>query len=414
MTGGTLRPRSVRALARRVALFLSLLMSGGLLLFPRVPMLALILLLCLAIVGNIQRIRRELLPVIALLTVILLLTLLRPGGFDLASTLTRYANFAAALALLGMYLRTEPGALPKDLWAMLPWLAVQAVLTPLIATVASPLFTTVNINGTNYETLLFIFTYHVFLEDSAALARPDGFFFEPGVFQIYLNIYLFLALFVFRQWRHVALAIAAVLATQSTTGLVVMLLILSYGVLSELRTASLRRKLSVAGVAMLLVAPLLTVTIANIESKTLGENRGSAWAREYDFLTGLGVISSNPWIGIGFDYSDYYQMAQQHGFTETALSEEHIRERGNSNGLITLFYTLGIPLGLLFVVGLFRQRFFPHRALFGVCMMLCLFGEALSFAPFFLLLMFSGLIIPSRRPSGLLALNGGVARGATS
>lgn len=396
-------PMPHRTLVRRVALFLTLLMSGGLLLFPRLPLLLLILVLCLAIAGDVRRIRRELLPVIALLAGILLLTLLRPGNFDLVSTATRYANFLAALALLGVYLRSPPGALLGDLFAMLPWLAAQAVLTPVVATLARPLLMTVNINDTNYQTLLFIFTFHVFLEDSTALPRPDGFFFEPGVFQIYLNVYLYLSLFVFRRPRHVLLAAASVLATQSTTGIVVMLLMLGYAALRELRTASLRRKLSVAALALLLAGPLLGLALDNIENKTVGEGRGSAWAREYDLITGLGVVAAHPLVGIGFNYADYYRESLQYAFVDTALTEEQLEARGNSNGIVTLFYSLGIPLGTVFMAGLFRQRFFPHRLLFGSCMSLCLVGEALSLSPFFLLLMFSGLILGSRGARGLAA-----------
>lgn len=394
-------------LLRRVSLFLTLLMSGGLLIFPRLPLLMAILLLCLAISGDVRRVRRELLPVVGVLAGILLLTLLRPQAFEVVATLTRYANFVAALALLGVYLRSPQGSLWGDLMAMLPWIAVQAVLTTVLAALAPSLFMTVNVNDTNYQTLLLVFTYHVFLEDSTALPRPDGFFFEPGVFQIYLNLYLYLALFVFRKPQHAALAIVAVLCAQSTTGLLVMLLMLAYAALRELRAVSLRRKLAVTALALILAAPLLGVTVNNLESKTEGENRGSAWAREYDLLTGVGVIGAHPLIGIGFNYSDYYREAQQYSFADTALSEDHLEQRGNSNGLVTLFYSLGIPLGLLFLAGLYRQRLFPHRLLFGTCMMLCLFGEALALSPFFLFLIFSGLATTPRGATGRTTLTGG-------
>lgn len=388
---------------RRVVLFVALLLSGGMLVFPRLPMVLFVFAAALALDGFRFRIHRRLVPPMVFLGGLLAVQALHPQGFDLGSTFTRYTNFAAGLCLLGMYLRAGERALADDLFAILPWLAVQALLTVPLATFANFLFLPFDVDGTPYRTFLLIFTYHVLLDGTTMLPRPDGFFFEPGVFQIYLNVYLYLALLVFRRPRHVVLAASSVLATQSTTGIIILMLLFAFAAVAALATVSLGRKLAVLVAAVCIGIPVVGIAIDNIESKTVGEGRGSSWAREYDLYTGLNVIAEHPWLGIGFNYQAYYALAGQLGFEETQLSDYHLEDRGNTNGIVTLFYSLGIPLGLVFVAGLFRQRFFPHRGLFGICMMLSLFGEALFFSPFISMLLFSGLTAAPRRPRAALS-----------
>jgi hypothetical protein len=392
MTQRWLDFRIERWMLRRLALFLAILMSGGILLIPRVPVLLIVIVLCLH--GTAWRLpfRRALWPVFALLGAVLLLTLVRPGGPDLASLATRYANFAAALLLLNMYASSAPGTLARDLQAVLWPMALQAILTVLLATFAGFLFMPLVIDGTLYQTVLLVFTHHSLIDGTVMLPRPDGFFFEPGVFQIYLNIYVLLAYFVIRKKRHVALGAAAVLATQSTTGIVILMLIFSYATLLTLRSASSGGKVAALAVALCIGIPLAGVALDNIEAKTVGDARGSSWAREFDLYTGLNVIAEHPLLGIGFDNRTYYQLSGRVGFEDTLLDDEARTDRGSSNGIITLFYSLGIPIGLVFVFGLFRQQFVPHRVLFGICMLLSLFAEALFFSPFFLMLAFSGLM----------------------
>jgi hypothetical protein len=60
--------------------------------------------------------------------------------------------------------------------------------------------------------------------------------------------------------------------------------------------------------------------------------------------------------------------------------------------VISLAFTVGLPLFLVFVIGLFRQRFFPNRFIFGAALFMCFLTEALMLTPFFLMLMFSGLL----------------------
>jgi hypothetical protein len=385
-------------LARQFTLFVAILLSGGLLIFPRVPLLLLLLGLCLFLPGFRLALRRDTIPVVALVGLIVLVTLVRPGGVQLEALAVRLGNFLAGFALLTLYLSLGAATLARDLYRILGLMALQALTTVGTWLVAPFLFLPLEIDDTVYHSVLLVLNYHHTVEAATSVIRPDGFFFEPGVFQIYLNLHLYLALFVFRDLRRAALALAAVLSTQSTTGLAICLLLIGGYTLLRLRQAPVRRKVLLTFCAAVVVVPIALFTYQNAAQKLFGDLQGSTFARTYDLITGLNVLAEHPWIGIGFDHERYRETSGSLGYNDTPLDLDKAAERTNSNGNIVLLYSAGIPLALPFFVGMFRQTFFRHRALVGALLWLSFMTEALVLTPFFLLLIFSGLRLPSRRP----------------
>lgn len=391
--------RGHHVFVRRLALFLSMLISGGLLLFPRIPILMMVILLGLAATGYRVPAMRRLWPVLFLFVCVLAITVVRPGPIHFESLAIRYANFFCALVLLNAYLLAHPAALVNDLYTILRWMAWQAVFTVLLANTLGILFTTINIDETNYQTILLLFNYHAFIEDASGLFRPDGFFYEPGVYQIYLNIYLYLALFVFRNHRQAFLAALAVFSTQSTTGVLISTILLGAALLKQLTLGRMRGKLLTLLIALLATPPVAYFSYNNVTDKLFGEAQGSSWAREYDFYTGLNVIAKNPLLGIGFDHQRYLSVSGRLGYADTQLSVESLDERATSNGLVYLCYSLGIPFALIFLIGMFRQKIFQHRLLVGILLVLSLFGEAIIFTPFILMIIFSAFIPSPKTPN---------------
>lgn len=87
-------------------------------------------------------------------------------------------------------------------------------------------------------------------------------------------------------------------------------------------------------------------------------------------------------------------------FDDTLLDERITEDRGNTNGVIALVYSVGIPLSLPFLWGLFRQRMLPDRLLVGGLLFVSFMTESIMLTPFFLIFIFSGLLLsprPSRR-----------------
>lgn len=384
-------------LSRRIILLLAMLMSGGSLLLPRLPVLVLIVVLCLAAREWMIDLKREMLPAVALLAIIFSVALLRTEGGEPESTAIRFANFIAGLLLLDVYLRADSGALQRDLYAILKLMAWQSVLTVLLGETLSWLFVPIDVQDTFYYSLLGVFNYHYTLEESTALVRPDGFFYEPGVLQIYLNIFVYLALFVFRSTRWSILAVVALFATQSTTGVIICLILVgTYVTTRYINRGSLPARIAKVMFAVVLIVPLVFVASGNIKQKLTGESQGSFLVRQYDLLTGVNVVLENPWLGIGFDYDQYHRAANRLGYADTSLPGQLTVDRSNSNGVVFLLYSIGIPLSIPFLIGMFRQVLFPQRVLMGMLLLLGLMSESIIFTPFFLMIIFSGLLLRRR------------------
>lgn len=330
-------------------------------------------------------------PVWTLLLVILFLALIRPGPWTIEPLLIRYANFIAAIFLLNLYTQSEKGAIHSDLMKILPWMGLQAIITFILANIAPTLFMGIATEKYQFKTILLIFNYHEILFDYSGLKRPDGFFYEPGVFQIYLNIYLYLSLYIYKSYRHGIFSTIALLSTQSTTGLIIGSALWIF----KLKSNSKQKIKKGSGVNFLLLIAIGVAVSAlsyfNLQEKVSGELQGSSIARQYDFFTGLNLIAEHPLLGIGFDPDRYLELLPQSAYLDTSLSQESALSRQTSNGIIQLYYSLGIPLGFIITIMIFRQRLFPNNYLFFFIIFSSLLSEALVYTPFMLLIAFSGL-----------------------
>jgi len=394
---------ALRKRLRQIALLAAMLSSGGLLIFPREPLLAVVLTACFTLKNPLEMFRAEFAGIWFLLLAVAAVVLIGGESFQLMPMVTRYANFFAGLALLMAYVDERRSTLVDDLYWILKLMAFQAVLTPIMVILFSQFFTTFRVNDTIYHTLLYVFTYHEFQDFGLLFKRPDGFFFEPGVFQIYLNTFLFICLFMRKQRLFdIGLAALAVVATQSTTGAVILVMQFAAAYLLWLRTANRRQKLGVFVFVPIMLLPLAAYMTYNVTEKFYGAMAGSAEAREYDLRTGLRVTMVKPFTGIGFDYEKYFDVAGRVGYREADLSRENITERSNTNGLVVLLFSVGIPLALVFFYGILRQRLFTPRLLFGVLIMLSLVSESLSLSPVMLMVTFSGLLIAPKRVRDLV------------
>jgi len=381
-----------------VALFAGILMSGGLMLIPREPVLVIVVATCFLLKNPLRLLRPEFALIWMVLFLVAGVVLIGGESFQITPMIIRYANFLAGLALLLVYIDERRSTLADDLYPIFKIMAYQAVLTPIAFLLIPNYFFSVRVFDTEYTTFYFLFTFHEFQDFGALLKRPDGFFFEPGVFQFYLNAFLFYCLFLRRQGLFdLALATAAVLATQSTTGVVILLIQFGCAYVVWLRSADRSQKLGVLVFVPIMLLPLGAYMTYNVSEKFYGALSGSAEAREYDLRTGVSVALEQPLTGIGFDYEKYFDIASRVGYREAQLSKENITERGNTNGIVVLLYSLGFPLALVFLMGLLRQRLFSPGWLMAVIAALSLISESLSLTPFFLMLIFSGLLIHPTR-----------------
>lgn len=376
---------------RRLLLFFTILASGGMLVFQREVLLVLIFIMSIVCIGEkVFTLNKRLLPSVIIIAVILMISIVF-NYITISSLFIRFSVFIISIFLYNFYLKRSNDEFQNDLFVILKWMPLQAIITVLLALFTPFLFLTVPLSNATYKTVFFIFTYHETIEGLSKFVRPDGLFYEPGVFQLYLNILLYLSLFVFKKRGYSVLTIIAIFATQSTTGIVIGLFLLSYYFFVEhLHGRAFLSKVGYILGGVILLVPFLIIANANIQEKLYGESRGSSWARQYDLMTGINVALSKPLTGIGFDYERYKDVASHLGFEGTEMDEKSLEDRSNSNGIVFLFYSIGFPIGLLFIIGLFRQEFFYHKFLVGLILFLSLFGETLIFTPLFLLFIYSG------------------------
>jgi hypothetical protein len=373
-------------LLRQLALFVAILLSGGHLFYPRLPLLALfVFLILLAPQNPMRRMHKAIAPAICVVVAVLLIEILRLDS-GLAQVAIRGANFLAALLLLNTYFAVGRDVFQRDLYKVLRFFPLQALATVGLAYIAPGLFTLAHDSGVyGFGYLLY---YHV---GALGLARPDGFFWEPGIFQIFLNLYLFMAVWLYRSKTDAALAIVAIILTQSTTGL----LVLALQILAFLAhyVWQYRGKGKIVIVAMLLPILLVVAGVASqvLFEKMTGEFRGSFYARNFDTVAGLQVAMDHPMLGIGFNADAY---ASRSSSIDIAVGEYNSSSfnqgRGNTNGIVTFLYTMGVVLGSIFLVALLRQTAFRSVVVVPLILLVSLLAEPLTLTPFFLFLAFSG------------------------
>lgn len=168
-----------------------------------------------------------------------------------------------------------------------------------------------------------------------SFTRLAGPFWEPGVFQIYLNFALYRFLFFENKRKsHLALLLACIALTVSTTGyLLAVILILLY-VITKIDSGKARFLSSVPVTIVILV-----IALQLIGSKAGSVNSVSYDLRVSDIQVGLNLLAQNPLFGVGY-------MNEMQFITLQGL------DRGSSNGLITWLYSMGV-MGLLFAVAPF-------------------------------------------------------------
>lgn len=225
-------------------------------------------------------------------------------------------------------------------------------------------------------------------ETYLGIHRSQGLFWEPGVYQIYLNVGLHYFLFYRRNVTLSALSIVGIGLTLSTTGLLIASVQVMFGAFALTRNPLKRLIVSTLIIATFFVFAFDFVFQITAD-KLQGSHSGSFMARNFDTLNGIGVTITNP-FGIGFSPWAYQEIARANPFNiDTPL----ITDRGQTNGLLIMAYSTGWAWAVFFVIALFRQKVFPQRRiLFFFVYAFSLSTSPLFFAPFTFILVLSSLV----------------------
>ena len=304
---------------------------------------------------------------------------------DLLYIAFRFYDIFAAFSLLNYWLIRKPD-FEKTFFYVLMFFFIHGTLGFVLSNSLSSLYSPIIVEGVYAGaqlSYLFFFPHEPYL----GLQRSQGLFWEPGVYQIYLNILLFYCAFYKRSMVLSVLVLGGVLSTMSTTGLAIALA-------QVLVFAGMHAKLSVKGIVMLIVMVLslpflILLTFNNIDDKLNGERAGSSWARSFDTLNGMSVAANNP-LGIGFNPLKYQAIAAENPFKiETPLQTD----RGQTNGIVMLFYSSGFFWAFVLLYCFFKNRVFYSKSwLFNCIVFVSLLTEPVLFSPFFFLFVLAGLV----------------------
>lgn len=222
------------------------------------------------------------------------------------------------------------------------------------------------------------------------MVRNQGLFWEPGVLQVFLNILLFLSLFVRRfKLIMVGLVSLAILTTLSTTGLLVMLL--QFTIYS---TTVIRKNIFLLPIILSLFLGLYFITSLNLTDKILGDGATSFQVRLFDLVQPVLIAADYPFTGIGLDDQQYIEVRNRidYNLWIEGISFDSI-EKGATNSIMFFLASTGFPATIFLLLMLYRQTMITnYKKLFFVIMVFSLMTEPLLLKPFFFIFVISGVI----------------------
>jgi hypothetical protein len=237
-------------------------------------------------------------------------------------------------------------------------------------------------NGYIVNTLGFIFNYvSTYNVGGIIFFRNQGLYWEPGVLQAVINIYIYYLLIEQKQnINKVKLPIFVVLSTFSTTGYILLALMLLYSLIKRKRSSGF-------DLSLLLVLLLFTsILTSQIAYKFKGEGKESSSTRVTDIIIGIKIIMKHPYIGLGYHPQKYDEEVK------ILLKENqtlHTTNHGNTNSIMQMFYYFGIPLGILLFRALYKQKIFHNSNFFFIMIFIILCAEPLLMSHFTTLLLMS-------------------------
>lgn len=234
--------------------------------------------------------------------------------------------------------------------------------------------------------------------------RNTGFFWEPGVFQLVANFYLFYCIKFKEKTIKVLLGIIAVVSSLSTSGLLILLINIVYFIYNKWK----EKKINIA--SLILVLSLIVVFIPIISDNTkdkVNDDNTSGLVRLRDYYVGLELIMEKPLFGHGVFDSEYLSSKKYVRTWESNLfSNEYLEISGDmgggyTNGFFGLVAWYGIPISFLLYYFYFKNRFIENtgleKVLFNLIFLFTLVSEPISYTSLFLVFPLSYWVLDRKK-----------------
>jgi hypothetical protein len=226
--------------------------------------------------------------------------------------------------------------------------------------------------------------------------RNQGLFWEPGVLQVFLNLFFFLEAFIYKRNRWLLLIGFVILGTYSTTGIIILIGQLVYLFIQRFNENKL-----FLPIIFLSFVPIYLVFSINIEEKFKGNRIFSFQKRLFDFTQPIFIAAANPLTGVGLDLDQFQKLRYEFYIDDESLAliNETLgvslkaagTSAGSANSLTFLLAAMGFPTAILFVFMFLRQKIInDHKLLFFFIVFASVMSEPLFLRPFFFIYIISG------------------------
>ncbi len=226
--------------------------------------------------------------------------------------------------------------------------------------------------------------------------RNQGLFWEPGVLQVFLNLFFFLEAFIYKRNRWLLLIGFVILGTYSTTGIIILIGQLVYLFIQRFN----ENKLFIP-IIFLSFIPIYLVFSINIEEKFKGNRIFSFQKRLFDFTQPIFIAAANPLTGVGLDLDQFQKLRYEFYIDDESLAliNETLgvslkaagTSAGSANSLTFLLAAMGFPTAILFVFMFLRQKIInDHKLLFFFIVFVSVMSEPIFLRPFFFIYIISG------------------------
>lgn len=214
--------------------------------------------------------------------------------------------------------------------------------------------------------------------------RNPGMFWEPGAFQCYINLAILFLVFdksnnIQHKTSSYIIFIIALVSTQSTTGYIIMGLVILYAVL----TLKIKIKNKIVRVLLIFISILSVIYFINndVVSDKFNEDNSSYLVRNNDLKQSLNMIKDSPIFGVGY-------------LSDKQYSEQKLKNiEKNSNGILIFIIQFGLITFMFYLALLYRgiKKMFSVKfmdAIFILIILMIMFStEAIVLYPIWLYLL---------------------------
>ncbi|MDC0568422.1 O-antigen ligase family protein [Akkermansiaceae bacterium] len=227
--------------------------------------------------------------------------------------------------------------------------------------------------------------------------RIHGIAWEPGNYAAYVNLLLFINLFLRKNAKWTVISAMAIILSWSTAGLISLIFQLLMAFYVNRRT--IVRRLGFIKICIVIgcAVSICFLFYINYEQKLFGNRSGSGASRVVNTMVAIKTLYDYP-LGTGLYFRDYALKINENLegsqlAVYSIVDAEKVKSASSTNSYLRMFVQLGIPTGMFLTFCIFRQQLVrKFRGIFGLVLILVVSSAPILFYPFFMLFVVSGVL----------------------